>query len=334
MPFIPSSVAETDLSREIQKHLPLHHRGKVRDTYLVDGRYRLVVTTDRISGFDVVLGQLVPDKGKVLHAINVHWRRQFRDVPNDLVAAGSRIDAFLPAGLKGNRELQSRAVVADNLEMFLGELIVRGILTGTALKMYKAGERSLWGYPPLPEGMKEWDDLPYSMFTPTNKADSGHDEPVTRESVGAELEEFAIKLFEQGREMARERGLVMVDTKFEVGHDRFGELTLADEVFTPDASRYLHLAEFEEDRRLGRKPRSFDKQVVREWLMKAELPSGDVIDVSKLDPNDPQDRDLAASLVMPEEVMEATRERYFELLRMLTGHTLESFQREELDIAS
>ncbi len=333
---LPPSVAESDLSRQIQAAgLVRKHQGKVRDTYsLSRPGHRLVVTTDRTSAFDFNLGQNMPGKGVALNLTNVFWKDTvLADVPNDQVAAGAGIDEFVPKELQGNQDLQMRAVVAEELNMRLAECIARGILTGTAWKMYKAGERRLWGYDPLPDGMNEWDALPFSMFTPTDKADSGHDEPVTRASV-SDLEEPTIKLYDRGRKYARERRLILVDTKFEFGWSSFfGAQSLGDEVFTPDSSRYLDEAEFEEDRRLGRNPRSFDKQIIRDYLKNARL-NGRAIDVSKLDPKSAEDRALVASIQLPEEVALQTMGRYFDLLQRLTGKSLADYCRQDLGIAA
>lgn len=324
MPHLPPEVAESDLTKRLLlAGLERIHQGKVRDTFRLPDLRRLVVTTDRTSAFDFVLGMTIPDKGKRLHQINVFWRRRFSDVTSDLVAAGARIVDYLqdlPQMLRNDRELQERAIVVEDLDMHRVELVARGILTGSAWKMYKAGERSLWGYDPLPDGMKEWDDLPRSMFTPTNKADSSHDLPISRGSVDTRLDRYTIQLFDRGRASAREVGLVMVDTKFEVGRSRKdGLLKLGDEVFTPDSSRYILPAALEVCRKGGPKPSSFDKQVIRDYLMHAQLQNGDIVDVSQLDPNNPEHRKIVASIVLPEDVVAETQERYETLAKMLTG---------------
>ena len=243
--------------------LPNHYRGKVRDNYdLPDGR-RIIVATDRLSAFDIVL-TAIPLKGQVLTQIARFWFDATRDLcPNHV------LDYPDP-----------NVLVCRRLKILPVEIVVRDYMAGTTStsiwSMYKAGRREMYGIR-FPEGLRENEKLPETVITPTTKAaDGAHDEPLTPEEiVGRGLlteaqwrtaSERALALFARGREMARERGLILVDTKYEFGFDPQGHILLADEIHTPDSSRYWFLESYAERFAAGERPESFDKDFVRTWV--------------------------------------------------------------------
>ena len=250
--------------------LPLLHRGKVRDVYAVDADRLLLVATDRVSAFDVVMREAIPHKGAVLTQLTAWWlRRLERDVAHHMLAAdAAEIERLVPE-LAGRRaQLAGRAMLCRRAEVVPFECVVRGYLSGSAWKEYRdhgtlAGE-------PLPDGLRESDRLDPPLFSPATKAEQGHDENVTvarlRAEVGAgraaELERLARLVYARGREIAEARGIVIADTKFEFGVDEAGHLTLIDEALTPDSSRFWP----EDTYRVGTSPPSFDKQFVRDYL--------------------------------------------------------------------
>ena len=245
------SVIPTHLRKPYLTGLNLVHQGKVRDTFeLPDRNLLLPVATDRISIFDIVLNGLVRYKGEVLTALNIFWRTQvLRKLQHDLVAFGRGIDEYLPPDLRGNRNLWRRATVVRRLNMLPVEAIVRGHLTGSGLKDYqKTG--AICGND-LPAGLKDGSKLPDPIFTPSTKAEIGHDENVSAGSVtgqfGEAIESLSLTVFSIGKHFAYSVGLIVADSKFELGY--LGEippsgkvplemLVLADEVLTPDSSRF------------------------------------------------------------------------------------------------
>jgi len=276
------------------------HRGKVRDLYrLPDGRL-LMVASDRISAFDFVLSSPIPDKGRILTAMTVWWFERLQSlVPNHLLAAE---DPAIPAPWRG------RALVCTPLRMVPVEAVARGYLTGSGLLDYQA-TGSVCGVP-LPAGLVDGDRLPTPIFTPASKAAVGdHDENVSYdtvvETVGAataeRLRTLTLAIYAAAVEIAAERGIILADTKFEFGHDAGGELVLGDEVLTPDSSRFWPA----DDWQPGRPQPSFDKQYVRNWL---------------LSPAAGWDRSSgAAPPPLPDDVVQATRDRYVEAYERLTG---------------
>jgi phosphoribosylaminoimidazole-succinocarboxamide synthase len=237
----------------------LYH-GKVRDVYSI-GDQLLMIATDRISAFDVILPRAIPYKGQVLNQLAAHFLDKTQDiVPNWLQAVP---DPNVSAGIKA--------------EPVMVEMIVRGSLVGSAWREYQAGNRELCGVP-LPEGMKEYDAFPAPIVTPTTKADEGHDENITPKEIIAQglaaeaewrqLEDYALKLFARGQEMARSQGLVLADTKYEFGKVD-GKIILIDEVHTPDSSRYFYADGYDAfvAGQTTETPRQLSKEFVREWLM-------------------------------------------------------------------
>lgn len=235
------------------------YRGKVRDVYTIDNRLLVMVVSDRISAFDVVLPRPIPYKGQVLNQIASRMLEATRDIVPNWVQ-----DVPLP-----------NVTIGLRCEPFPVEMVVRGNLTGHAWRTYKSGLRELCGVP-LPEGMKENDFFPAPIITPTTKAHEGHDEDISREEIIASglvseddyviLERYTHALFARGKELAAARGLILVDTKYEFG--KIGDtIYLIDEVHTPDSSRYFYAENYEENQRAGLPQRQLSKEFVREWLM-------------------------------------------------------------------
>lgn len=288
---------------KVELPFPLHRRGKVRDVFDVGDRL-LIVSTDRISAFDYVLPSLIPAKGQVLNRISAFWFEQTKDIlPNHIIsAAPETLSEFAPyAGI-----LEKRAVLTRKLQPFPLEAIVRGYIVGSGWKSYQeTGE--ICGVR-LPAGLKFADRLPQPLFTPTTKADVGHDENITfaqlRELIGAEYAdricELSSRLFERASEIALERGIILADSKFEFGRDENGEIVLIDEIFTPDSSRFWK----REDYTPGKEPPSYDKQFVRNHLLN-----------STWDRHSPPPE-------LPDDVIRQTTEKYLEIYRILTGHPL------------
>jgi phosphoribosylaminoimidazole-succinocarboxamide synthase len=268
--------------------------GKVREIYELDEERLLLVASDRISTFDVVLPTAIPDKGRVLTGLSGFWFARSREiVPNHLLA-------LRPDG---------RSTEARRLRMLPIECVVRGYLAGSGWKDYQA-TGSTSGHS-LPEGLRESDRLPEPIFTPATKAQTGHDENIDRrraaELVGAEVldevERIAIELYTFGSEHAAERGVIIADTKFELGYDTDGRLVLGDEALTPDSSRFWPADEYEP----GRGQPSFDKQYVRDYC--------EALGWDKTYPG-PE---------LPEEVVAGTRARYVEAFELLTGISFDDY---------
>ena len=285
------------------------YHGKVRDVYDINDDIMVMVATDRISAFDVVLPKGIPFKGQVLNQIAAKFLDASADVvPNWKLATP---DPMVTVGLK--------------CEGFRVEMIIRGYLTGSAWRAYEAGERTLCGVA-LPEGMKENQKFPTPIITPTTKADEGHDENISKEEIIAQglvskedyelMEQYTYKLFEIGTKIAAEKGLILVDTKYEFGK-RDGKVYLIDEVHTPDSSRYFYAEGYEEKFAKGEPQRQLSKEFVRKWLIEHNFM------------NQP-------GQVMPEitdEYAESVSERYIELYEHITG---ERFQKQDTceDIAA
>lgn len=251
-----ATLTTTDFKFNGQESL---YHGKVRDVYDIDGKYLVMVATDRISAFDVILPKGIPYKGQVLNQIAAYFLDATKDiVPNWKVAVP---DPMVTVGVK-----------CQPLKI---EMIVRGYLAGSAWREYKAGARSICGVT-LPEGLRENQKLPSPILTPTTKADEGHDENISREEIisrgivaediYSQVEKYALALFARGSEMAAKRGLILVDTKYEFGiHD--GKVILIDEIHTPDSSRYFYAEGYEERFAKGEEQRQLSKEFVRQWLI-------------------------------------------------------------------
>jgi len=311
--------------RELTK-LILSRRGKVRNTWtLPKHRGKLLpFATDRISIFDFVLPALVRQKGAVLTAMNVFWRQFFSGIfEHDLVAFGAGIDEYLPEGLRGDPELQAVATVIRRCKMLPVEGVVRGYLTGSAVGPYLK-EGIICGHR-VPAGLHDGSELPYHLFTPTSKAKKGHDLHISADSVaekyGFWLERLALQAYTMARQYAISRGIILVDTKLEVALR-----ILADELFTPDSSRFWEYMAWVEAQRKGKLPPSFDKQFVREW--------GKSVGIDKLkDPDDPDQLAQVHSQAVPQEVLDMTTRIYRYIFWRLVGMKLEAFQKEKMGIA-
>ena len=300
-----------ELSGLAHRHL---HSGKVRELFALDGDLLLMVATDRISAFDYVLPSEIPDKGAVLTALSLWWFEQLADlVPNHLVA--TRVEDF-PAELAPYADvLRGRSVVCRRLDMVGVECVARGYLAGSGYAEYSRSG-TVCGID-LPAGLEDGSRLPGSLFTPTTKAPVGeHDQPLTYDQVvsevgadtAAQLRDLTLAIYERGRELAERAGILLADTKVELGCDASGRLVLADEVLTPDSSRFWPA----ETWRPGGAQPSYDKQYVRDWL------SGD----------SGWDRTSgAAPPPLPDEVVERTRAKYVEAYERLTGSEFAAYLR-------
>ena len=286
----------------IETNMPdMLYKGKVRDTYGLGDGQLLMVATDRLSAFDVVLPTGIPEKGIVLCQISAFWFEKLTHiVPNHFIAlATDRPELDIPV------DIARRSMVVKLAERIDVECIVRGLITGSAWSEYKRSG-TVSGQP-MPEGLVEGDRFPVPIFTPTTKADEGHDESITIEEMGemvgkdltSRLAKVSIELFTFARDFAAERGIIIADTKFEFGTVD-GELTLIDEVLTPDSSRFWDAAGYAPGQSLP----NYDKQFVRDWLDEQGW---------NHEPPAPE---------LPQNIVERTHERYLEAFRMLTGKEL------------
>lgn len=287
-----STLTSTEFNFPGQQSL---YHGKVRDVYDINGDTLVMVATDRISAFDVVLPKGIPFKGQVLNQIAAYFLdATANDVPNWKLATP---DPMVTIGHK--------------CEGFRVEMIIRGYLTGSAWREYKAGARSLCGVP-LPEGMRENQKFDTPIITPTTKAEAGHDENISREEIIAQgivsrehyevMEQYTRRLFEIGTRMAAEKGLILVDTKYEFGL-RDGKVILIDEIHTPDSSRYFYADGYQERFEAGEPQRQLSKEFVRQWLIENGFMGrpGEVV---------PE---------MTEEICNSISQRYIELYEHVTG---------------
>ncbi len=298
--LLDSVLLQTDFPQ-----LELYASGKVRDVYRLDDDRLLFVATDRISAFDYVLATGIPHKGKVLTQISLFWFDFLRDVvPNHLITAD--VERYPASLLKHADQLRGRSMLVTRADMVPVECVVRGYISGSAWKEYKA-TGAVCGIR-LPAGLKESDRLPEPIFTPATKATSGHDENIQfaemARIVGPELSDqlrdISLTIYTKAAEFARQKGIIIADTKFEFGRTAKG-ITLADEVLTPDSSRFWPADKYQS----GRAQSSFDKQYVRDYL--------EEIRWNKQPP--------APSL--PAEVARRTSEKYLEAYRQLTGRDLD-----------
>lgn len=270
------------------------YHGKVRDVYTV-GDKLVVIATDRISAFDHILPKPIPQKGAVLNQIAAHFLKATQDiVPNWLQATP-----------------HPNVAIGTRCEPVRIEMVIRGYLAGHAAREYKAGKRILCGVS-LPEGLKENDQLPVPIITPSTKAVEGHDEDISRENIlgrglveegiYTQMEEYTRAIFARGQKMANERGLILVDTKYEFGISD-GKVMLIDEIHTPDSSRYFYLEGYEARQKNGEAQKQLSKEFVREWLMA----------------NGFQGKDGQQMPLMPDEFVDTITDRYIELHDIITG---------------
>lgn len=285
------AIVNTDFNFPKQKSV---YHGKVRDVYNINDEYMVMLVSDRISAFDVVLPKGIPYKGQVLNQIAAKFLDATTDIcPNWKIATP---DPMVTVGHK--------------CEPFKVEMVIRGYLTGSSWRSYKAGERMLCGNP-LPEGMVENQKFPEPIITPTTKADEGHDENISKEEIIAQgivtqedyeiLEKYTYALFKRGTEIAAKMGLILVDTKYEFGK-KDGKIYLIDEIHTPDSSRYFYAEGYEERQAKGERQKQLSKEFVREWLME----------------NGFQGRDGEQVPEMTDQVVTGITERYIELYEQIT----------------
>jgi len=281
------------------------YKGKVRDVYSINEDKLIMIATDRISAFDCVLPKGIPFKGQVLNQIASSFLEATSDiVPNWLEATPD------PSVSVGKR-----------CEPFKVEMVIRGYLTGHAWREYKDGKRMICGVP-MPDGMKENDKFPAPLLTPTTKAAVGHDEDISREEILVQgiveksdyiqLENYTRALFERGSQMAADRGLILVDTKYEFGKDSEGVITLIDEIHTPDSSRYFYKEGYQQKQDNGEKQKQLSKEFVRQWLIE----------------NGFQGKEGQEIPFMSDEFVASVSERYIELFEHITG---EKFAKQEVD---
>lgn len=286
------AIVKTDFHFPKQKSV---YTGKVRDVYNIDDEYLVMLVSDRISAFDVVLPKGIPYKGQVLNQIASKFLDATADiVPNWKIATPDPM-----------------VTIGHMCEPFKVEMVIRGYLTGSSWRLYKEGGRTLCGHI-LPEGMKENQKFPTPLITPTTKADEGHDENISKEEIIAQglvsredyelLEKYTMALFERGSRMAAEKGLILVDTKYEFGK-KDGKIYLIDEIHTPDSSRYFYAEGYEERFRKGEKQRQLSKEFVREWLMENGFQGQAGQQVPEMTP----------------EVIQGITDRYIELYENITG---------------
>tara|TARA_B100001250_G_scaffold376562_1_gene364926 strand:+ start:10358 stop:11305 length:948 start_codon:yes stop_codon:yes gene_type:complete len=281
------------------------YKGKVRDVYTVNHDTLVMVATDRISAFDHVLPEGIPFKGQVLNQI----ASKFLDATSDIVP--NWMDATPDPSV----------TIGKMCEPFKVEMVIRGYLTGHAWREYKSGKRMICGVS-MPDGMLENESFDSPLITPTTKADVGHDEDITRDEILAQglvneqdyikLEEYTRALFQRGTEMAREKGLILVDTKYEFGKDKNGVITLIDEIHTPDSSRYFYIDGYKQKIANGESQKQLSKEFVRQWLIG----------------NGFQGKEGQAIPEMSEAYCNSVSERYIELFEYITG---DKFIREDVN---
>ena len=296
------AIVKTDFSFPGQRG---KYIGKVRDVYDIDGKYLVMVVSDRISAFDVVLPKGIPFKGQVLNRIAAKFLDATADIlPNWKIAVP---DPMVTVGLK--------------CEPFKVEMVIRGYLSGHAWREYKAGKRMICGVP-IPDGMVENQKFPEPIITPTTKAAEGHDEDISKEEIIArgivsredyeQLEAYTRAIFQRGTEIAAKMGLILVDTKYEFGK-RDGKIILMDEIHTPDSSRYFYADGYAERLAAGEHQKQLSKEFVREWLMANGFQGQEGQQVPEMTP----------------EVVAGITDRYIELYENITG---EKFERVDYDV--
>jgi len=291
-----NTIIATDFNFPGQKYV---YHGKVREVYTLDDNKLLMVATDRLSAFDVVMPKGIPYKGQILNQIATKMMRDTEDlVPNWLTA--------IP---------DPNVAIGDACEPFKVEMVIRGYMSGHAAREYKAGKRMLCGVA-MPEGMRENDKFPAPIITPATKAEMGdHDEDISREDILKRgivseedylvLEDYTKKLFQRGTEIAASRGLILVDTKYEFGKTKDGKIVLIDEIHTPDSSRYFYAEGYSERQERGEQQKQLSKEFVRQWLIQ----------------NGFQGLEGQEVPFMSDEYIETVSERYIELYENITGET-------------
>lgn len=300
-----NAIVRTDFHFPGQKNV---YKGKVRDVYTLEKDILVMVASDRISAFDHILPKGIPHKGQVLNQVATMFLNATKDiVPNWLIGTPD-----------------PSVAVGYACEPIRVEMVIRGYLAGHSAREYKAGKRVLCGVA-LPEGMKENDKFPEPIITPATKADEGHDEDISREDILSkgivpehiytQMEKYTRALFQRGTEMAAERGLILVDTKYEFGF-RNGEVILIDEIHTPDSSRYFYAEGYQERQDNNEPQKQLSKEFVRQWLIE----------------NGFQGLEGQTMPVMPDEFVETVTDRYIELYERITGKKFEKADTTDIEV--
>ncbi|AUC80161.1 phosphoribosylaminoimidazolesuccinocarboxamide synthase [Nonlabens sp. MB-3u-79] len=304
---LPATITDTNFNFPGQKSL---YKGKVREVYNINDELLVMIASDRLSAFDVVMPKGIPYKGQILNQIATQMMADTQDlVPNWLIATPD-----------------PNVAIGHLCEPFKVEMVIRGYMAGHAAREYKAGKRMLCGVA-MPEGMKENDAFPNPIITPATKAEMGdHDEDISREDILAKgivssadyevLEKYTKALFQRGTELAAKRGLILVDTKYEFGKTKEGEIVLIDEIHTPDSSRYFYAEAYQERQDKGESQKQLSKEFVRQWLIA----------------NDFQGLEGQKVPEMTDEYIASVSDRYIELYENITGKTFEKAN--TLDIMS
>jgi phosphoribosylaminoimidazole-succinocarboxamide synthase len=304
---LPTTITDTNFNFPGQKSL---YKGKVREVYNINDELLVMIASDRLSAFDVVMPKGIPYKGQILNQIATQMMADTQDlVPNWLIATPD-----------------PNVAIGHLCEPFKVEMVIRGYMAGHAAREYKAGKRMLCGVA-MPEGMKENDAFPNPIITPATKAEMGdHDEDISREDILAKdivssadyevLEKYTKALFQRGTELAAKRGLILVDTKYEFGKTKEGEIVLIDEIHTPDSSRYFYADGYQERQDKGESQKQLSKEFVRQWLIA----------------NDFQGLEGQKVPEMTDEYIASVSDRYIELYENITGKTFEKAN--TLDIMS
>ncbi|WP_339685688.1 phosphoribosylaminoimidazolesuccinocarboxamide synthase [uncultured Nonlabens sp.] len=304
---LPATITDTNFNFPGQKSL---YKGKVREVYNINDELLVMIASDRLSAFDVVMPKGIPYKGQILNQIATQMMADTQDlVPNWLIATPD-----------------PNVAIGHLCEPFKVEMVIRGYMAGHAAREYKAGKRMLCGVA-MPEGMKENDAFPNPIITPATKAEMGdHDEDISREDILAKgivssadyevLEKYTKALFQRGTELAAKRGLILVDTKYEFGKTKEGEIVLIDEIHTPDSSRYFYAEAYQERQDKGESQKQLSKEFVRQWLIA----------------NDFQGLEGQKVPEMTDEYIASVSDRYIELYENITGKTFEKAN--TLDILS
>ena len=292
-----NTILETNFNFQNQTSF---YKGKIRDVYTINNDILVMVATDRISAFDTVLPKGIPFKGQVLNQI----ASSFLDLTSDIIP-NWKLSTPDPVVTIGK--------LCNPIKV---EMVIRGYLSGHAWREYKSGKRSICGVS-MPEGMKENDKFPHPIITPTTKATVGHDEDISREEIISQglvseedysyLEKKTLALFESGTEYAKNKGLILVDTKYEFGKSKDGEILLIDEIHTPDSSRYFYLSGYEERQQNGEKQKQLSKEFVRQWLIE----------------NNFQGKEGQTIPNMNEEFINLVSNRYIELFEKITSQNFE-----------
>ncbi|MFN5147544.1 MAG: phosphoribosylaminoimidazolesuccinocarboxamide synthase [Flavobacteriia bacterium] len=299
-----NAIVRTDFHFPGQKNV---YKGKVRDVYTLDNDVLVMVASDRISAFDHILPKGIPHKGQVLNQVATMFLNATKDiVPNWLIGTPD-----------------PSVAVGYACEPIRVEMVIRGYLAGHSAREYKAGKRNLCGVA-LPEGMKENDKFPVPIITPATKADEGHDEDISREEILSNgivpehiytrMEKYTRDLFQRGTEMSAERGLILVDTKYEFGL-RNGEVILIDEIHTPDSSRYFYLEGYQDRQDRNETQKQLSKEFVRQWLIEHNF----------------QGLEGQTMPVMPDDFVEVVTERYIELYEQITGKKFEKADTSDIE---